>query len=84
MNILRKVFNYIVYIISKLNFIKISDSLFKITFGIFFDVKKSHFDNNFFYHFFYYSKIYGFISRYIFKFFYKKREYVGRFLFSYQ
>lgn len=58
--------------------------MFKTTFGIFIDVKKSHFDNNFFYQYFYNSKIYGLLSKYFYKIFFQKKIYIGRHLYSCQ
>lgn len=68
-----------------MNFLtKITDIIFCLIFGIFKDIKNSHFDNNYFYNYTYYSNLIGKISELNFKLFYKKKPYIGRYLFSYQ
>ena len=64
--------------------IKITDIIFCLIFGIFKNIKSSHFDNNYFFNYAYYSNLFGKISELNFKLFYKKKPYIGRYLFSYQ
>ena len=65
-------------------FSKISDYIFIMIFSNFIDLKKSQFDKDYFQNYIYYSELYGKWSELNFKLFYKKKPYIGRYLYSNQ
>lgn len=60
------------------------DKIFILLFSKIIKIRKSNFDNNFFYNYIYYSRLISKIAFINYKIFFKKKPYIGRHLFSNQ